>query len=154
MISDNHSTNVSAYSSLLKTYRLDNDTNKSYVMYFEGRKIYLMYDSVHIIKNVRNNLLNDKRFIFPPFEFFGFRNEIKITGEISWSLLHKVHSEDEKLQSNLKATPKLDNKTLYPGNNKQDVNRALIIFHSTTSAGIKRYFPANQAAAEFLKFVY
>ena len=50
VISDNHSTNVSAYSSLLKTYRLDNNTNKSYVMYFEGRKIYHMYDSVHIIK--------------------------------------------------------------------------------------------------------
>ena len=78
MISDNHSTNVSAYSSLLKTYRLDNDTNKSYVMYFEGRKIYLMYDSVHIIKNVRNNLLNNKRFIFPLFEFFGFRDEIMV----------------------------------------------------------------------------
>ena len=99
MISGNHSTNVSSYSSLLKTYILDNDTNKSYVMYFEGRKIYLMYDSVYIIKNVRNNLLNNKRFIFPPFEFFGFRDEIKVTGgAISWSLLHKVHSEDEKLQ--------------------------------------------------------
>ena len=95
--------------------------------------------------------MDNKHFIFPPFEFFGFRDGIKVTeGEISWSLLHKVHSEDESLQSNLKAVPKLDNKTLYPGNNKQDVNRALNIFHSTTSAGIKIYFPENQAAAEFL----
>ena len=67
VISDNHSTNVLAYSSLLKTNGLDNNTNKISVMYFEGRKIYLMYDSVHLIKNVRNNLLNNKIFIFPPF---------------------------------------------------------------------------------------
>ena len=35
----------------------------------KGSKVYLMYDSVHLIKNVRNNLLNSKRFVFPAFSF-------------------------------------------------------------------------------------
>ena len=42
----------------------------------EGKKIYLFSDSVHLLKNIRNNLLNKKKILFPPFNFdrffFGF----------------------------------------------------------------------------------
>ena len=29
----------------------------------------MMYDSVHLLKNIRNDLLTSKHFIFPKFEF-------------------------------------------------------------------------------------
>ena len=152
VISDNHSTNVTAFASLQRLYGARN-SGEHYIIYFEMQKVYLMYDSVRLIKNVRNNLLSNKRFIFPPFEFSCFRDGIKVTGgEITWALLHKVHEEDAKLKANLRAAPKLDSRALHPGNNKQDVTRALSISQPTTTAGIKKYnyFPENQAAAEFL----
>ena len=63
---------------------------------FNGSKIYLLYDSVHLVKNVCNNLVSAKRFIFPQFEFHGMGNEIKVTsGDISRALLHEVHEKDE-----------------------------------------------------------
>ena len=111
-----------------------------------------MFDSVHLIKNIRNNLVNHKRFIFPPFQFDGFTDCIKVTGgEISWGLLHRIHEKDEELSANLRKAPKLNYKTLHPGDNKQDVTRALNIFHPSTSAAINSYFPSNHAAAEFLQ---
>ena len=56
--------------------------------YLNSLKTYLFYDMVHIIKNVRNNLLNSKKFVFPSFEFDSFRDKIFIPGGyISWFLL-------------------------------------------------------------------
>ena len=46
----------------------------------DGNKIYLFFDSVHLLKNIRNNLLNNKRFIFPAFNFDGFLDPIKCNG--------------------------------------------------------------------------
>ena len=31
------------------------------------KEAYLFYDTVHIMKNIRNNLLNWKEFLFPEF---------------------------------------------------------------------------------------
>ena len=38
-----------------------------------------MFDAVHLIKNIRNNLLHNKRFIFPAFHFDKFRDEVNVT---------------------------------------------------------------------------
>ena len=65
IVSDNHSANVLAYKLLLKEFdHLDDN------LFVEHgyQKIYLLQDAVHLIKNVRNNLLNYKRFMFPAFE--------------------------------------------------------------------------------------
>ena len=78
-------------------------------------------------------------------------NEIKVTlGDISWALLHKVHEKDEELQANLRKAPKINSKSLHPVDNKQGVKRALNIFHETTSAAFKDYFPNEKSASEFL----
>ena len=70
-----------------------------------------MYDSVHLVKNVCNNLVSAKRFIFPQFEFYGMANEIKVTsGDISSALLQKVHEKDEELQANLLKAHKINSK--------------------------------------------
>jgi len=91
------------------------------------------------MKNIRNNLLNNKRFIFPAFKFSEFVDDISCeAGEISWKLFHDVYEKDQDLQSNLKKAPKI-------------VPLALSIFHETTSAAIISYFSECKAAADFLK---
>ena len=72
----------------------------------DGGKVYLLHDSVHLMKNIRNNLLNRRRLIFPPFEFLDF--DISFPGgEISWKLLHDLHDKDKSKSSNLKKAPKI-----------------------------------------------
>ena len=61
IVSENHSAKVLAYKLLLKeTGHLDDHL----FIQHDYQKIYWLYD-VHLIKNVRNNLLSYKRFIFP-----------------------------------------------------------------------------------------
>ena len=52
-------------------------------------------------------LLEDcKRFIFPSFNFQGFRDIIDVqSGEISWKIFHDVFEKDETLDANLKKKP-------------------------------------------------
>ena len=65
-----------------------NPITTSILINFNGSKSYLMYDSVHLVKNVRNNLVSAKRFIFPQLEFYSMTNEIKVaSGDISWAPL-------------------------------------------------------------------
>ena len=117
-----------------------------------GRRTYLFYHSVHLLKNVRNNLLNSRRFIFPEFHFSDF---ISLPAEkISWKLLRFDFDEDEKLQANLIKANKLTYKVLHPGDNKQSVPLALAILDPTTSATIESYFPERNAAAQFLRLIY
>ena len=57
IVADNHKSNVAAYESLMRDYGVDKET-KAIVHPSSNRKIYLMYDAVHLIKNIRNNLLH------------------------------------------------------------------------------------------------
>lgn len=153
IIADNHSTNVNAYDALMKDHGVDTATN-AIIHPSSGRKIYLMFDTVHLIKNVRNNLLHNKRFIFPKFHFDGFHDDVNVTaGEVRWKNLHDVYEHDQLLDANLKLAPKLSYRALHPGDNKQNVALALSIFHRTTSAAIRDYFPENEDAASFLQLI-
>ena len=76
IISDNHPSNVSAFKKLLECSNQDYD---SLFMLHESRKVHLSFDTVHLIKNVRNNLLNHKRFLFPYFTFNRFEDSINLT---------------------------------------------------------------------------
>ena len=120
-----------------------------------NQKTYLFFDSVHLVKNIRNNLLNRKRFLFPTFNFTGFYDPISVSGgEISWRLLHEVYKKDQKLEANLRAAPELSAKVLHTGNCKQNVPVALAIFSLSTATGIRHYFPDKaDDAASFLHFV-
>ena len=149
IITDNHSVNVNAFKSLRCKYGNAADVLS---FNFNGQKIYNLYDSVHLIKNIRNNLLSAKRFFFPSFKFDGFYDPVSVdAGEISWRLLHDTYEKD--LPANLRKSPKLNPKTLHPGNNKQNVPLALNIFDESTVAGILSYFPGESAAAGFLKLI-
>ena len=124
IISDNHPCNTSAYHKISNHFNTPYDD--LYFMY-ESQKIYLCFDTVHLIKSIRNNLLNNKRFIFPAFTFEKFNDLIHVEGgEISWKLLHDTYEKDCTLQANLSKVPRLNLKVLHPGNNKQ---RSISISH-------------------------
>ena len=86
-------------------------------MLHKSRKFYLCYDDVHLLKNARNNLL--KRFMFPPFEFSGFKDPTNVPGgEIAWKIFHDAFERDANLHANFRKAPKLTTKVLHPGNCK------------------------------------
>ena len=115
------------------------------------RKIYLFYVA-HLVKNIRNNLSNYKRFIFPLFKFDGCKDPINVwRAETKWKLFHDVHEKNALLEANLRKAPKPKTKVLHPGNCKQNFLTALAIFHKTTVAVIQSYFPDESSTVEFLK---
>ena len=153
VICDNHSTNVSAFNVLLKKYGLKDSPDTIKHPSRDG-KIYLFYDSVHLLKNVRNNLLNARRFNFPSFSFHEFYDNIDLPeGKITWKLLHDVYDRDQLLDAYLRKAPMLSYKSLHPGDNKQNVQLALNVFDRTTAVGITEYFPNSKDASEFVKLI-
>ena len=105
----------------------------------------------HLIKNVRNNLLNSRRFVFPQFDYEKDGIEIHCpAGYLAWSDLYQIFEHDVKLQSNLKKAHKLSYQVLHPGNKKQSVPLALAIFHETTTAALESCFPEREDASKFL----
>ena len=93
--SDNHPSHVSSFKNLLQHFNQDPD---ELFIWYELRKIYLFYDAVHLMKNIRNNLLNYKRFIFPSFKFDGFKDPINVSGgETKWKFFHDVAWQTERI---------------------------------------------------------
>ena len=103
VITDSHSVNGVAFSFLKKDFLPI--IQKKICLYFihqEKSKVYLFYYSVHLLKNIWNNLLNAKRFLFLTFLFRGFSEDIKFNGgETSWHLLDCVYERYSNLQANL-----------------------------------------------------
>ena len=115
-----------------------------------ANQIYLFFDPLLLLKKICNNLFNSQRFIFLSFKFDQFFNP---GGEISWKLLHGVYDTEVKLSANLKKASKLSYKAMHPGDNKQRVALALVIFDQTTSSAIETYFANRLDASSFLKLV-
>ena len=83
--------------------------------------------------DIRNNLLKQKKFIFPQFSFDDFKDMIEIpNGFISWQTFY-VYEKDSKL-----------------GNNMQSMLLALAIFDKSTTAILECHFPEKSDAACFL----
>ena len=75
IVSDNHSANLLAYKLFIKEFgHLDDNLFTEH----DCQKIYLLHDAAHLIKNVRNNLLNYKHFIFTAFEYDGFEDQFHL----------------------------------------------------------------------------
>ena len=144
VITDNHSTKALSFKILRSKYG-EKENKLSFT--FLGHTIYNLYDSVHLIKNVRNKLVNSKRFVFPSFEFNEFEDNIHVDAGETHGTYYTM------FMRNLKKAYKLTQKTLHPGNNIQSVPLALNIFNDTTSAAILSYFPNEATAAAFLKVV-
>ena len=63
ILPDNHALNVHAFSSLTAIFNFDSHQYINHSRNF-GKKTYLFYDTVHIMKNIRNNLLKGKVCLF------------------------------------------------------------------------------------------
>ena len=155
-VTDNHSTNVNAFSLLKKKYGTNDPDEQNSIQHPNNRsKTYLFFDNVHLLKNIRNNLLSARKFVFPSFHHeineYGTINVPE--GYLSWGDIHVVHEKDQKLKANLRKAPKIGYKVLHPGSNKQSVPLALAIFHDTTIVGIKHYLPERKDAAGFLELI-
>ena len=106
------------------------------------------------MKNVRNNLLNAKKFVFHSFTF-NVQGVVIISadGYISWSNLHSIYDQDSKLSANLRKANKLTYHVVHPGHNKQSVNLSLSIFHESTIVASKSFFPRKKRHFRF-SFTY
>ena len=109
---------------------------------------------MHLLKNIRNDLFNSQRFIFPYFKFYQFFNPIDVPGgEINLKLLYGVYDKDKKLPANKKKASKLSYKAMHPGDNKQSIPLSPAIFDQSTSATLESYYPNRLDASSFLKLV-
>ena len=155
VICDDHASNVSAFSLLMRKYNTEDESYIYHHAYNGNIKTYLFYDIVHLIKNVRNNLMNKRKFVFPSYQFDLFQDAINVpAGYLCWGMFYDLYEQDNKLQCNLRKAPKLTFKATHPGNNKQDVSLALAIFDEKTSSAIKSYYPGRTDAANFLNLFY
>ena len=152
VVADNHSANVNAFNILIDKF--EGDKTHYITLSNPPQKIFLFFDSVHLLKNIRNSLLNKKKFVFPAFTFE--ISNISVSGKegyIAWSDLHKVYNKDNALNVKLRKAPKLTLKALHPSDNKENVNLAVAIFHETNIAGCESYFPDQADMSNFLRLV-
>ena len=114
-----------------------------------------MFNTVHLVKNIRNNLISSRFFHVPQFLFNLEDIVFNIPpGFVIWSHLHQVHTRDLTLNSHLKKAPKLSYSVLLPGNNKQSVPLALAVFEPTTTSAIRSYFPEEYTTIAFLEHIH
>ena len=103
------------------------------------------------MKNIRNNLLNGKNFVFPKFIYSdGLNIDTNFpAGFIQWKDLYHIYDKDKGLPANLNKAPKLSYQALHPGNNKQSVPLTLAIIHETTIAAAGSYFHTRSDLSGF-----
>ena len=151
VVADNHSANVAAFKFLIAMY----SGNHLYIKHPDNRaNTHLFFDNVHLLKNIRNNLFNAQKFVFPSFSLHVGSTEITCEdGYIEWNDLKDIYAQDSRLAANLRKAPKLTYRALHPYNNKQNVNLALSIFHETTLAANMCYFPSRKDVSSFLTLI-
>jgi len=154
-VCDNHSTNVKAFSILVSQFKSESE---HFIMHSdapdeEKNKIYLMFDNVHLLQNIRNNLFKRKKFSFPEFPQTTLcDHEIKCPpGYVSYSDIHAIYDQDCEKKPRL--APKLSYRSMHPGNDKQNVNLALALFHDQTIAAILTYRNDRKDMAGFLDLI-
>ena len=102
VVCDNRPSNVSAFKKLIA--ECGNDEKNLHISIDESNKIYLFYDTVHLIKNIIHNLLGRKRFIFPSFSYSGLHDSIELPGgEIFLKILQDVRKKIKLIVSLKKA---------------------------------------------------
>lgn len=159
IITDNHASNVSAFNKLVTKYRVD---KRNYVIEIPScsgsfmSHIYLLYDTVHLLKNIRNNFARSGGFVIPAGTFLVDDQQFDVSpGNLHWNKFEELYNCDSKLISHLKKAPKLTYSAIHFGNNKQSVPLALAIFHDTTIAAMRSYFPEpdNDCMHSFLHLI-
>ena len=90
--------------------------------------VYSLFYTVHLIKNIRNNLIGARFFQIPQLQLeLQELTLIVPAGNVFWRSLHKVHDADHSLNFHLRKAPSLNYQALHRGNNKQSVPLDLAI---------------------------
>ena len=155
VIADNHRSNISAFQHLLHNYSIHEKRSCIFNPNDTVKHSYLMFDTVHLIKNIRNNLLSSRYFQVPESHLlFDHLPHNFPAGEVHWSCLHSIHSLDNVQSAHLRLAPKIIYSVLHPGNNKQSVPLALAIFEPTTTTALLQYIPNDTVTPAFLKLFH
>ena len=106
---------------------------------------------VHIMKNIRNNLLHGEKSVFLEFIYNEALNiDINIpAGFIQWKVLYDIYDKGNGLSANLDKAPKLYYHTLHRENNKESAPLALAIIHEISIAAAKAMFLLHQVYLDF-----
>ena len=154
IVTKNHASNLHAFSSLTAIFDPDSDQYINHAGNF-GKKTYLHYDTVHIMKNIRSNLLNGEKFVFPEFIYnVGLNINIDSpAGFIQRRDLNDIYDKYKGLSANLNNAPKLSYQALHLRKNKQSVPLALAIIHETTIAAARSHFPTRSDLSGVLNLI-
>ena len=126
LVAEDHSSNVDDFTSLKDLF------NSEIKLFFDHSANYgkrteraCFFDTVHLINNIRNNLLNTKKFVFPDFPYIQGNIQLHCPqGYIGCADLYNI----KEFKGNLRKALKLSYQTLHSGNNKQNVPLTLAPF--------------------------
>jgi hypothetical protein len=146
LLSDNNRVNRVMFNNLTK------DSKSELFFEFPGNrtKIYVLFDTVHIFKCIRNNWINlkdsDKTFSVPFWENLGKTSETITNDTVTsdnittakFSDLRTIHNNEHSML--VKSAPHLNHKTLYPNSfERQKVNLVVNVFNETTISALKKH---------------
>lgn len=116
-----------------------------------SKKIFLLFDSVHIFKNMYNNLLNKEIFVCPTFQDGG--------EEISAEMKHVKELYEAEMGQGIKYAHKLTDKVLNPQPiERTNVDLAFRFFHESTMNGLIHFantfnHPEWKKTASFINLI-
>lgn len=152
IISDNNRVNRNLFQHLLPS-------NDEFCVTYPNSSVpmFVTYDFVHILKNIRNNWLNlkdsEKTFVFPPFLNLD-------SSPLKAKIQDLRNLYKHKCDDLIKTAYKLNYKSLYPSNlERQKVSLVCNVFHETTYCALKTEFEANSGIVssagthEFIKII-
>lgn len=129
VITDNHSINRSAFKIMSPSYSISNPK-------FPEKKIFLLFDFVHLFKNVWKNWLNLKN-IDQTFTYCNFECSSSTENVMYAKFQHLKDFYEKEKNCVVKQAYKLNHKSLYPSVlDRQKVPLADNIFHSSTIAAL------------------
>ena len=112
------------------------------------KHIYLIFDTVHFIKNIRNNLLVTKCFQILGLATFlmdvAINKILLLDLFIGPWIFHRVYEKDLALECHVRKAPKISYQAVHSGNKKQSVPLVLSTFDLTTITAIHQYFPEDK----------
>uniref|UniRef100_A0A1B0GH08 Putative transposase n=1 Tax=Lutzomyia longipalpis TaxID=7200 RepID=A0A1B0GH08_LUTLO len=143
VVADNNKINVNAYDSLKNDPKDVFFTNPIY----PNKKIFLLYDSVHLLKNIRNNWIRFKGknvFEYPDFESFDTKKAD------FWDLRNLYLEEANQIT---RKAHKLNHKSLFPNSlERQKVSLVTNVFDESTVEALKEK-PKYRSTGEFMEII-
>ena len=147
LITDNHPLNVR----LFKLFSSDKNTLAPVVPHpiSTNRKLYILFDFVHIFKSIRNNWLNlkdyDHTFKYPDLLLYPSLDETNKVKKAMFNDIRLLYKSEQ--HSTVKQAHRLNSKACWPTTlERQNVNLALRVFNESTSAALKIQ---NDSRSEF-----